>query len=66
MGRRGQGEMEKSKVSADVLPALRADGVLAPLRKRPDLPANKVVPQDHVFPVLVLRKENEGFFVFRR
>jgi hypothetical protein len=48
------------------LPALRADGVLAPLGKWPDLPASKVVPQDFVFPVLVLRKENEGFFVFRR
>ena len=66
MGRRGHGERGLPLVSGDVLPALKADGVLAPLRKWPDFPANKVVPQDFVFPVLVPREGNEDFFVFRR
>jgi len=65
MGRRGQGEMAKAKVSADALPALSADGVLAPLQSGRVFPANKVVPQDFVFPVLVPHTGNEGIFVFQ-
>jgi hypothetical protein len=66
MGRRGQREREKSLVSFDVLPALRADGVLAPLQSGRICPASKVVPQDFVFPVLVPPWGNEDFFVVRR
>ena len=66
MGRRGQGEMAKAKVSADALPALSADGVLAPLRGGRVFPANKVVPQDFVFPVLVPPWGMRTFLFFRR
>ena len=48
MGRRGQGEMERSKVSADVMPALRAT-VCWHRAEAAGKSANKVVPQDSVF-----------------
>ena len=62
MGRRGQRETERSLVSADVLPALRANGVLAPNRVA-GKPANKVVPQKMYFLSLFPLWEQGHFYL---
>ena len=63
MGRRGQGEMAKARVSSDAMPALtgsRCVGTGVSGRK----PANKVVPQN-IHSVLVPHAGNGGIFLFR-
>ena len=49
MGRRGQGEMEFSKVSSDAVPALTGRRCVGTVMRRLILSASRVVPQELSF-----------------
>ena len=65
MGRRGQGEMERSKVSSDAMPALTGRRCVGTVQRWSFYTANKVVPQN-VLILSLFPYGNKDFFISER